>query len=277
MVKVCKKTCKLFFIGLLLVGLHNAISAEPAPIAIIIDDIGNNLSAGERVIYSPLPYACSILPARPHSIKLANLAHQQGKEVMLHLPMQASSSTRLGHGALTTDMSEQEFTSIVDISIDAIPHVRGVNNHMGSLLTSEMDYMQWLMQTIANRDKSLFFVDSKTSKRTVAATVAHSYHIPSLQRDVFLDDTAHDANFVRQQIERLRKIAKQKGYALAIGHPHKTTLSVLEQEFSRTGAKDVRLVSVSELIEIAEALELERESNLTWQKYSSHSPKVVKN
>ena len=255
--------------GLLLVGLQCPVSAELAPIAIIIDDIGNNLHAGKRVIHSALPYTCSILPARPYSIKLAKLAHRHGKEVMLHLPMQASKSTRLGYGALTTEMSKQEFTRTVDISIDAIPHVSGVNNHMGSLLTSELDYMQWLMQTIANRDKPLFFIDSKTTTRTVAATVAHSYHIPSLQRDVFLDDTANDEKFVRQQVQRLRKIAKQKGYALAIGHPHKTTLSVLEQEFKNANVKGVRLVSVSELIEIAKTQELAKESNLIGQKYAA--------
>ena len=125
--------------------------------AIIIDDIGNNFEAGKRVINSSLAVTCSILPARPHSIKLARLAHKNGKEVMLHLPMQASKSEKLGHGGLTSEMSKQEFTRIVDISIDAIPHAQGINNHMGSLLTRNTDHMDWLMQTIANRDEYLFF------------------------------------------------------------------------------------------------------------------------
>lgn len=250
-------------LGLLSVAPLHCFSAEPAVIAIIIDDIGNNLEAGKRVINSSLPVTCSILPARPHSIKLARLAHKNGKEVMLHLPMQASKSERLGHGGLTTGMSKREFTRIVEISIDAIPYASGINNHMGSLLTSNSDQMEWLMQVIANRDEHLFFVDSRTTAKTVASDTAQSYHIPSVQRDVFLDAVAHDKMFVKQQIKQLIKIAKKQGYAVAIGHPHKTTLSMLEQELSKLNNKEVELVTVNQLISIAK--------DKQWQKYSSLS------
>lgn len=251
----------ILFLGLLFVAPIPAYSSEPAVIAIIIDDIGNNLAAGQRVINSKLPFTCSILPARPHSISLARLAHKNGKEVMLHLPMQASKSERLGHGGLTSSMSKQEFTRVVDISIDAIPYAQGINNHMGSLLTTNSDYMEWLMQTIANREEDLFFVDSKTTAHTVAADTARNYHIPSVRRDVFLDSIAHDQTFVRQQIQVLLNTAKQQGYALAIGHPHKTTMAVLEQELSKLDNEDVEFVSVNQLIQIAK--------DKQWQKYTS--------
>ncbi len=241
----------------------HCFATEPAVIAIIIDDIGNNYAVGKRVIESKLPITCSILPARPHSIKLARLAHKNGKEVMLHLPMQASNSERLGHGGLTLDMSRQEFTRIVDISIDAIPHAQGINNHMGSLLTSNPNHMEWLMQTIANRDENLFFVDSKTSARTVAADAAQSYHIPNVRRDIFLDSTANDKDYVRQQLKHLIRLAKVQGYALAIGHPHSSTLSVLEQELLKLSSEDVQLVTVSNLIDIAKEKQ--------WQMYTSLS------
>lgn len=256
------------FAGLLSVAPLHCFAVEPAVIAIIIDDIGNNFEAGKRVINSSLPVTCSILPARPHSIKLARLAHQNGKEVMLHLPMQASKSERLGHGGLTSEMSKQEFTRIVDISIDAIPHAQGINNHMGSLLTSNSGHMEWLMQTIANRDEHLFFVDSKTTAKTVAEDAAQSYHIPSIRRDVFLDSIAHDEIFVKQQIQQLIKIAKQQGYALAIGHPHKTTLSVLEQELSKASSQEVQLVTVSELINTASSKKMANIVTTPWQMYS---------
>jgi len=238
-------------LGLLIAVPLQSFAVEPAVIAIIIDDIGNNFAAGQRVINSSFPYTCSILPARPHSIKLARLAHENGKEVMLHLPMQASKSERLGHGGLTSSMSKQEFIRVVDISIDAIPYAQGINNHMGSLLTTDSNYMGWLMQTIANREEDLFFVDSKTTAKTVAADTAHNYHIPSIRRDVFLDSIAHDQEFVRQQIKILINKAKKQGYALAIGHPHKTTLNVLEEELSKLNNEDVELVTVSRLISIA--------------------------
>lgn len=248
-------------LGLLLVAPTHGNSAEPAVIAIIIDDIGNSLEAGKRVINSSLPVTCSILPARPHSIRLARLAHENGKEVMLHLPMQASKSERLGHGGLTTSMSKQEFTRTVEISIDSIPHARGINNHMGSLLTRNSDHMEWLMQTIANRDEHLFFVDSRTTAKTVASDAAQNYHIPSVQRDVFLDSTAHDKLFVKQQIKKLIRTAQKQGYALAIGHPHQTTLTVLEQELSKLNDKDIKIVTVNQLISVAK--------DKQWQKYSS--------
>jgi polysaccharide deacetylase 2 family uncharacterized protein YibQ len=273
----------IVILGLLSVAPLHCFSAEPAVIAIIIDDIGNNLEAGKRVINSNLPVTCSILPARPHSIKLARLAHKNGKEVMLHLPMQASKSERLGLGGLTMGMSKREFTRTVEISIDAIPYASGINNHMGSLLTSNQDHMEWLMQAIANRDEHLFFVDSRTTAKTVASDAAHSYYIPNVQRDVFLDDTAHDKSFVKQQIEQLIKIAKKQGYALAIGHPHKTTLSVLEEELSKLPRQDVQLVTVSELINTAISKNMAGTyTNLNkratkWQKYSSLSLKAVKN
>lgn len=257
------KFLNIVILGLLCVAPMSGFSAGPAVIAIIIDDIGNNLEAGKRVIDSKFPVTCSILPARPHSIKLARLAHKNGKEVMLHLPMQASKSERLGHGGLTADMTKREFTRTIEISIDAIPHARGINNHMGSLLTSSSSQMEWLMQTIANRDEHLFFVDSRTTAKTVASDAAQSYHIPSVQRDIFLDDTAHDEKFVRQQIKQLIRVAKKQGYAVAIGHPHKTTLSVLEQELSNLNNEEVELVTVTELISTAKEKQ--------WQKYSSLS------
>jgi len=255
------KNLTVFVLGLLVVAPLQSIAAEPAVISIIIDDIGNNYKAGKRIIDSHHAITCSILPARPHSIKLARLAHQSGKEVMLHLPMQASRSETLGYGGLTLDMSKQEFTRIVDISIDSIPHAQGINNHMGSLLTSNPNQMEWLMQAIANRDENLFFIDSKTSARTVAADTAQSYYIPNLRRDVFLDSIANDKKFVKQQLKYLIKIAKQQGYALAIGHPHMSTISVLEQELSALKNDGVELVEVSKLINIAK--------DKQWQIYTS--------
>ena len=261
----------MILLGLFFAAPINIVSAEPAAIAIIIDDIGNNLESGKRVIQSAIPITCSILPARPYSIELARLAHRQGKEVMLHLPMQSSKSQPLGHGALTEGMSRQEFTRTVDISIDAVPYAKGINNHMGSLLTSNVHYMEWLMQTIANRDENLFFVDSKTTGRTVAANTARSYYIPSMQRDVFLDATANDKEFVRQQVKRLFKIAKQQGYALAIGHPHRTTLTVLEQELTKTSDKEIQFVTVSKLIEIANTEKLAKTPKSSWRMQTSLS------
>lgn len=252
---------RLVLAGFFIVIPLQWVGAESPAIAVIIDDMGHNLRAGERVVNSRWPIACSILPARPYSVQLAQLAHQHGKEVMVHLPMQAENAQRLGHGALTVTMSKNEFARMVNTSIDAIPYARGINNHMGSLLTRDTDHMDALMRVIANRDDYLYFVDSKTTANTVAGKIANNYHIPNLMRDVFLDTTANDKEFVRGQVKRLVNIAKQKGYALAIGHPYDSTLSVLEQEFPKLSKQDIQFVSVSELIKIARQKQ--------WQAYSS--------
>lgn len=246
----------LFFV----IPLHGAYAELPA-IAIIIDDIGNNLAAGKRVINSHWPFACSILPARPYSIQLAELAHQNDKEIIAHLPMQAENRERLGYGALTAGMTKDDFAFTVNTSIDAIPFAQGINNHMGSLLTSHVDHMDLLMQTIANRGDYLYFIDSRTTASTVAGKAARKYNIPNLMRDIFLDTKASDKDFVRGQIKRLINIAKQQGYALAIGHPYDSTMLVLDQELSKLSKKNVQIVSVSELIKIAK--------QKRWQPYSS--------
>ncbi len=245
------------------------VAAQPPAVAIIIDDIGNNYQDGERVINFRWPLTCSILPARPYSIELAQLARKHGKEVMVHLPMQAIDTQSLGIGALTANMPKQVFETTVNTSIDAVPYASGINNHMGSLLTSNEKYMDWLMQTIANRDENLFFIDSKTSAQTIAADVAYQYHIPTLKRDVFLDTEANDKAHIRKQVKRLIEVAKTKGYALAIGHPNKSTLITLEQELSKLAHDEIQFVSVSELIQIA--------SENPWPTYSYLSPKDVKN
>ena len=210
----------LIIFGLFIVNPLQYVSAESPAIAIIIDDLGHNLDAGKRVINSNWKIACSILPARPYSIELAKLAHRNGKEIMVHLPMQANNVQRLGYGALTAGMNKQDFTLTVNTSIDSIPYARGINNHMGSLLTQHESHMDLLMQTIANRDDYLYFIDSKTTASTIASNIASEYHIPTLMRDVFLDTESHDKKHVRSQVRRLINIAKRKGYALAIGHPY---------------------------------------------------------
>ena len=237
------------------------VSADSPAIAIIIDDIGNNLSAGQRVVNSDWQLACSILPARPYSIELAKLAHRNGKEIMVHLPMQASNTQPLGHGALTAGMNKQAFAHTVNTSIDSIPYASGINNHMGSLLTQHESHMDLLMQTIANRDDYLYFIDSKTTASTIASHVASEYHIPTLMRDVFLDTESHEKEFVRSQVKRLVNIAKQKGYALAIGHPYNSTMDVLDEELLKLSKENIKLVTVSELIKISRAIQ--------WQAYSS--------
>ena len=260
---------RLFAAIILFVCSSSWSFAERPAIAIIIDDLGNNLEAGKRVINSDWPIACSILPARTFSKEIAELAHLEGKEVLVHMPMQAKDKRNFGQGELTVNMTNRDFTLTVNTNIDSVPYARGVNNHMGSLLTQFEDYMDLFMQTLANRDEYLYFIDSRTTASTVARAIANEYHIPNLERDVFLDSVVNDREHVRKQLKRLVQTANVQGYALAIGHPYETTLSVLNQELPNLHQKNIKLVHVSKLIEIARAKQ--------WQLSLSPSHKVAKN
>jgi len=225
-------------------------------IAIIIDDLGNK-SSDVQAINLPGAVACAFLPHTPHAQRLAKLAHANNKEVLLHVPMQSMhDDKKLGPGSLMLDMSESEFIKIFQEDLASIPHVQGVNNHMGSLLTRHPGHMLWLMQEI-NRHGDLFFVDSRTTAHSVARMVANENNVPSLTRDVFLD-AEDNADFVNKQFDRLLKIARTHGYALAIGHPYPDTMKVLKKRLQELESEQVDLVPVSIMLKI-------RQGKATWQ------------
>lgn len=235
----------LLLVSLLMPGWALADSIEQVSITIIIDDLGNNLKDGQRALALPGPVTYAVLPFRPHSRKLAEQAHQQGKEVMLHMPMGNSHDRPLGPGGLTVSQNRELYEQRFHRAIAATPHISGVNNHMGSRLTANSERMQWLMETL--KDYPLYFVDSRTSASSVAATTASNNHIPTLERDIFLD---HDPNvaFIDKQFKKLIKVARKKGNAVAIGHPYPSTLGYLENVLPRLDAMGIRLVSPSGLI-----------------------------
>ena len=128
--------------------------------------MGHNLARGKRAIKLPAPLAYSVLPHTNYSQQLANLAHDKGKQVMLHLPMSNVQECPPGPGALTALLKKPEFLKVLIAAINDIPNMSGINNHMGSSLTQEPVQMSWLMKEIKNQ--GLFFVDSRTTKYSIA-------------------------------------------------------------------------------------------------------------
>jgi polysaccharide deacetylase 2 family uncharacterized protein YibQ len=232
-------------------------------IALIIDDLGNQSDLGMRAIMLPGPVACAFLPYGPFTNALARQAHGYHKEVMLHLPMQAvdHENRRVEKGTLTLEMTEQQFMEATVREIAAVPYVTGLNNHKGSLLTRHPGTMAWLMQAI-NRHGNLFFVDSRTTKETVARQLAVEYGVPNSSRNVFLDNDP-DPEAVRAQFRKLVAIAKRDGTALGIGHPFPGTLNVLEEELENLHRQGVQLLPVSRLI--AQQHEQQHKPRIAWQ------------
>jgi polysaccharide deacetylase 2 family uncharacterized protein YibQ len=259
----------LFFLSLLTAPVHAQESNAAPVISIIIDDMGKRLVSGQRVLALPGPVACAFLPQAPYTSELATDAFNRGKEVMLHLPMDAISGHRLDAGAVTLEMTRYQFMQTVKKNLEAVPHVKGVNNHMGSLLTRHPGHMLWLMQVL-QKQNSLFFVDSRTTASTVARQVAAENGVPNTERNVFLDHKL-DAGTLEYEFNRLLQLARKQGSAVAIGHPHPQTLALLEKRLPQLEQQGFRLLPVSELINHQQEVEH------SWQASWSPSHKAAKN
>ncbi len=229
----------------LLGALSSAAAAGPR-VTVIIDDLGYSLDAGLRTVSLPGPVVCAILPQTPRSVLLGELAHQQGKEVLLHLPLQALDlDAHSEPGFIGLDSTRRSLARTFTDNLASVPFAIGVNGHRGSLVTRHPGHMTWLMEEVASRD--LLFVDSYTTHHSVALQMAREAGIPATRRHVFLDNDPSPAAITRE-FERLLELARRRGSAVAIGHPYPETLRLLEQRLPRLASEGVRLVGIRELI-----------------------------
>lgn len=238
---------RLSFVTLLLLLASASVATGTPRIAIIIDDLGYRLNAGRRAIELPGPVSFAVLPGTPRASVLANQAFESGKEVLLHLPLQAASDAMAFEPlGIKLDMSRREFGETFEQALMSVPHAIGVNSHRGSLLTRHPGHMQWLMEEILARD-SLFFVDSFTTHESVALKIASEAGVYARKRDVFLDPD-QTAETVAREFERMKTLADRRGSVIAIGHPHPATLDLLEIELPKLAAEGYELVTISELV-----------------------------
>lgn len=241
----------LALIGYLLFCLAATSSAKTVaqklPIVVIImDDLGNNRAVGMRALRLQGDLTYGILPNTPAAKILAHHAHASGKEVIVHAPMASVHRINPGPGALSDRLGHSEFLTTMRGNIRAVPHARGLNNHMGSALTPQPEFMGLVMAVVAEND--LYFVDSRTTAATVAARIAEHFHIKHLSRDVFID---HDPSpqAINAAFERLLALARRNGIAVGTAHPYPTTLTFLERALPGLQAEEqVRLLSGSAAI-----------------------------
>jgi hypothetical protein len=226
-----------------------AVDGQPRPepvasISIIIDDMGNNLALGKRALELKGNISYSFLPNTPYAEKLAEMAHAQGSQVLLHLPMHGQRMDIVEKNALSSNMSADVFNRLLQKHISAVPHIAGVNNHMGSTVTIHDQEMDWLMQELSARN--LFFIDSRTTHLSVAANSARKFNVAFAQRDVFLDNIKTEQS-IRNAFYRFTRLALEQNGAIAIAHPHAVTLSVLETLLEDIDNAKLQLVHVSNL------------------------------
>lgn len=216
-------------------------------LAILLDDGGQSLDLVPRLERLPPQIAVSVLPFLPASAETASRLHRAGHEVWLHLPMEPEGYPRRnpGPGAVLTGMSEAEIRATVRSALNNVPFAVGVNNHEGSRATANLRVMTWVMQELAAR--GLAFIDSRTTKRTVAEDAARAQGIPTGRRNVFLDNVREPAA-IRKQLDRAVYLARRDGAAIAIGHCNPVTVSVLEAEAPKLWKRHVTLVPPTKLL-----------------------------
>jgi polysaccharide deacetylase 2 family uncharacterized protein YibQ len=224
--------------------------SPPAPVprlALIIDDGGYNVDRVKGIMEAGRPLTLAILPNTPHARKTALLAHQEGAEIMLHLPMEPKESDRfsLEKDTVLSGMDRDEIQAILQKGLKEIPHVRGVNNHMGSKATEDTQVMKALMEIL--KKEGLYYVDSHTSSRTVGPRAARQAGVAFGSNDRFIDPEK-DLEAIKKAIRLAMKRAQQEGKAIAIGHPHPLTARAIREMIPEIEGAGIKLVFASEVV-----------------------------
>lgn len=216
-------------------------------VAIIIDDVGHNHPAARPFIEMDHPVALSILPNRPFSRELASEAFHRGKTILLHLPMQPTGYPEVdpGPGAILLSYDEGEIRQILEQDVADLPGIAGINNHMGSLATTDPRVMKDVLEFAA--EKGLFFVDSRTTPKSIALQLARQMNIPSAERNVFLDNE-RTPSAIDARTDELLNLADEKGWAIGIGHPNMETASALERMARKARERNIQWISLESLI-----------------------------
>jgi polysaccharide deacetylase 2 family uncharacterized protein YibQ len=219
--------------------------AQLPKLALIIDDLGYaEPDLVKRLCAEPVPFTVAVLPYQEHTVVSADIAHEAGKAVILHLPMEGIPGKDPGPDALKYDLPEDEIRTRTRKALGDVPFIEGANNHMGSRMTADATRMHWILEEF--RGRKLYFVDSRTIATTQGWKVAEELHIPTIQRKVFLDD---DKSFpeIRKQFERAIAFARKDGQAVAIGHIYPETVDALEKLIPEAKGQ-VQFVFVRELV-----------------------------
>ena len=244
-----------------LMAQSNSMLSQPTTLfstpslAIIIDDLGNNLASGRRAVNLPGAITYAILPHTPQAIELATYANRVdiNKEVIIHMPMEAvghrhmegNIERHMGPGGLNMHQDQEDFIHTLQAAIQALPQAKGLSNHMGSQLTSQPDRMHWLMSELSKTP--FYFIDSKTTDNSAAMQAADKQKIPYLVRDIFLD---HDPDpiAIDKAFKKALALAIRSGSAVLIAHPYPSTLDYLEHALPKLSEAGVVLVNASQAI-----------------------------
>ncbi len=219
-------------------------------IALVIDDLGVVPDRSAHALGLPNEVTLSFLPYGMVTRPLAQAAAAKGHEIFVHVPMEPLGDEDPGPEALMTRDSDRSLRAKLDTQLNGLMSlvpVAGLNNHMGSRATADRRVMNEVMRGAAER--GLIYVDSVTTPGSKARASAAAHDVQFIARDIFLDH-GQGADYLLAQLDTLEQSARAQGVAVAIAHPHETTLEVLSVWVKGLERKGLRLVPVSEAIDI---------------------------
>lgn len=225
-------------------------------LAIVIDDFGNNMKGTEEMLNLPVPITVAIMPFLSTSKEDAILAHKKGHEVIIHLPLEPKKGKKswLGPGAITTDLSDEEIRKRVKDAIESIPYAVGMNHHMGSKATEDKRVMRIILEECHKHN--LYYLDSKTTSKSVIKEIAEELNVPYLENDLFFDHIYTNQHIAKQASRLAKRLDTEKEF-IAIGHvgvSGPSVVSVLKQ-YIPVYQKDADIVPLSTLVEGYELLD----------------------
>ncbi len=181
----------------------------------VIDDVGNNLFQLKPFLKLPMNITFAVLPGLKYTKEAIDLIRGAGKDYIIHQPMEAVGGQNPGPGALLTGMSQDQVRNIVNNNIKDFIGLKGMNNHMGSAGTADYELMGFLFTVL--KENKLFFLDSKTTSKSVGQQLAIEFEIPFAERSIFLDNSK-EKQAILEAVENGLDISEKKGHAIMIGH-----------------------------------------------------------
>ncbi|HHE9972058.1 divergent polysaccharide deacetylase family protein [Haemophilus influenzae] len=224
-------------------ALYTSFSFAQSKLAIVIDDVGYHLKEDAAIFAMPREISVAIIPAAPYARARNQEAKSQGRDILIHMPMQPVSAVKIEDGGLHLGMSAAQVNDRVNTAKNIVRDAIGMNNHMGSAATADPQLMTYLMTAL--QEKHLFFLDSRTIGKSVAGKIAKEQGVRSLDRHIFLDDSNEFAD-VQRQFKAAIHYARKHGTAIAIGHPRPNTIAVLQAGINNL-PEDIQLVGMGNL------------------------------
>ncbi|TMU83762.1 divergent polysaccharide deacetylase family protein [Bacillus sp. BHET2] len=225
------------------------LPAHHHELAIVIDDLGNDMKGTAEILNLPVTLTIAVMPFLPTTREDAEKAHQKGHEVIVHLPMEPISgkASWLGPGAITTSLSNGEIRKRVEQAIEEVPYAVGVNHHMGSKATADERVMRIVLDTC--KEKGLFYLDSKTTGKSVIPRLSKELGVPYLENELFFDDV-YTIQHIGKQARLLSRELDSDNATIAIGHVGVTGIKVatMLKEFLPLYEKKASIVPLSDLI-----------------------------